>query len=330
DNITISELERSAMAIRNNVVDADGQRILGLFGADTRVDYDDFFIFGDHFGLTADSETFDSAFDLSPNNVVDFDDFFIFADNFGREMVGVGKVVPTMAGLNSDARFYLDAGTELPAVGAELIIAVSLEDFVEVRGYGLTVEFDAELLEFVEPRVVDNILGETDLAAPQVFSQTDGRIAIAALGNTASDGDLGLNLVFRAKQEIEDSYIELTNGALQDGTYGLNQITSPVSVRIETRPEAYALRENYPNPFNPETTIKYQLPEAGQVRLEVYNMLGQVVKTLVDNQFQNAGRYTLQWDATNNSGQPLSSGVYFYRVVAGGEFQSHKKMLLLK
>jgi hypothetical protein len=330
DNITISELERSAMAIRNNVVDADGQRILGLFGADTRVDYDDFFIFGDHFGLTADSETFDSAFDLSPNNVVDFDDFFIFADNFGREMVGVGKVVPTMAGLNSDARFYLDAGTDLPAVGAELTIAVSLEDFVEVRGYGLTVEFDAELLEFVEPRVVDNILGETDLAAPQVFSQTDGRIAIAALGNTASDGDLGLNLVFRAKQEIENSYIELTNGALQDGTYGLNQITSPVSVRIETRPEAYALRENYPNPFNPETTIKYQLPEAGQVRLEVYNMLGQVVKTLVDNQFQNAGRYTLQWDATNNSGQPLSSGVYFYRVVAGGEFQSHKKMLLLK
>ncbi len=330
DNITISELQRSAMAIRNNVVDADGQRILGLFGADTRVDYDDFFIFGDHFGLTADSETFDSAFDLSPNNVVDFDDFFIFADNFGREMVGVGKVVPTMAGLNSDARFYLDAGTELPAVGAELTVAVSLEDFVEVRGYGLTVEFDAELLEFVEPRVVDNILGETDLAAPQVFSQTDGRIAIAAFGNTASDGDLGLNLVFRAKQEIEDSYIELTNGALQDGTYGLNQITSPVSVRIETRPEAYALRENYPNPFNPETTIKYQLPEAGQVRLEVYNMLGQVVKTLVDNQFQNAGRYTLQWDATNNSGQPLSSGVYFYRVVAGGEFQSHKKMLLLK
>ncbi|HCL28441.1 MAG TPA: hypothetical protein DIC52_08400, partial [Candidatus Latescibacteria bacterium] len=67
DNITISELERSAMAIRNNVVDADGKRILGLFGADTRVGYDDFFIFGDHFGLTADSETFDSAFDLSPN-----------------------------------------------------------------------------------------------------------------------------------------------------------------------------------------------------------------------------------------------------------------------
>jgi hypothetical protein len=219
---------------------------------------------------------------------------------------------------------------DLPRIGEELSVAVSLENFVEVRGYGLTVEFDSELLEFVEPRVVDNILGETGLAAPQVFTQTDGKIAIAALGITASEGDLGLNLIFRTKQEIEDSYIELTNGALQDGTYGLNQITNPVSVRIQTRPEAYALNDNYPNPFNPETTIKYQLPDAGQVRLEVYNMLGQVVKTLVDNQFQNAGRYTLQWDATNNSGQPLSSGVYFYRIIAGGEFQSYKKMLLLK
>jgi hypothetical protein len=330
DNVTASEFEKSAMAIRNNVVDANGNRIAGLFGADVRVDYDDFFIFADNFGLTAGSESFDSAFDLSPNNAVDFDDFFVFADNFGREMVGVGKVVPTMTGLNSDARYYLEAGTELPRIGEELSVAVSLEDFIEVRGYGLTVEFDNELLEFVETRVVDNLLGEKDLAAPQVFAQADGKVSIAAFGNTASEGGLGLNLIFRTRQEIEDSYIELTNGTLQDGTYGLNQITTPVSVRIETRPEVYALADNYPNPFNPETTIKYQLPEAGQVRLEVYNMLGQAVKTLVDNQFQNAGRYTLQWDATNNSGQPLSSGVYFYRILAGGEYQSHKKMLLLK
>lgn len=330
DNVTTSQFEKSAMAIRNNVVDANGKRIYGLFGADARVDYDDFFIFADNFGLTAGSETFDKAFDLSPNNAVDFDDFFVFADNFGKEMVGVGKVVPTMTGLNSDARYYLNAGSDLPRVGEELSVGVSLENFVEVRGYGLTVEYDSQLLEFVEPRVDNNILGESGLATPRVISQGDGKVTIAALGSTASEGDLGLNLVFRSKQEIQDSYIEVTSGALQDGTYGNNVITTPVSVRIETRPEVYALQDNYPNPFNPETTIKYQLPEAGQVRLEVYNMLGQVVKTLVDNQFQNAGRYTLQWDATNNSGQPLSSGVYFYRIIAGGEFQSHKKMLLLK
>ena len=329
DNITTSEFVKSAMAIRNNVVDVDGQRIVGLFGADNRVDYDDFFIFADHYGMTAGQEAYEPAFDLSGNNVIDLDDFFQFADNFGRQAVGVGKAVPMMAGLNSDARFYFDSAMNLPRVGEEMALTVNLEDFVEVRGYGLTVKYDSEVLEFVEPRVTDNGLGESALALPQSISQADGEIFIAAYGD-AADGDLGVDLVFRSTQEIEDSYVEITGGTLQDGSYGLNQITTPVSVRIETRPEVYALADNYPNPFNPETTIKYQLPEAGQVTLEVYNMLGQVVRTLVSNEFQNAGRYTHQWDATNDSGQPLSSGVYFYRIVAGGEFQSHKKMLLLK
>jgi len=329
DNVTESGISGSAMAIRNNVVDADGKAVFGLFGSDTVVDYDDFFIFADHFGLGAGDEAFDPAFDLSQNNRVDYDDFFVFADNFGRVIAGVGKVVPTMAGLNTDAAFYLDAGLELPRVGEEMGIAVNLEDYVELRGYGLTLTYDHELLEFVGPQVENNILGEAELAVPQAFAQGNGQVTIAAFGDAATNGDLGLNLIFRAKSDIEASYIEITEGALQDGGYGMNQIANPVSIRIETLPEVYALQENYPNPFNPETTIKYQLPEAGDVTLEIYNMLGQVVRTLV-SEHQNAGRYVLQWDATNDTGQPLSSGVYFYRIQAGGEFQSYKKMLLLK
>lgn len=99
-------------------------------------------------------------------------------------------------------------------------------------------------------------------------------------------------------------------------------------VSVETRPEAFALLNNYPNPFNPETTIKYHLPEAAQVKLEVYNMVGQVVRTLVNNQ-QNAGRYVVQWDAANDNGQNLASGIYLYRIQAG-DFHEVKKMLLLK
>ena len=97
---------------------------------------------------------------------------------------------------------------------------------------------------------------------------------------------------------------------------------------METRPEAYALLNNYPNPFNPETTIKYHLPDPSHVKVEIYNMVGQVVRTLVDNQ-QNAGRYAVQWDATNADGQSLASGIYFYRVQAA-DFHDVKKMLLLK
>jgi hypothetical protein len=329
DNITASQIEKSAMAIRNNVVDANGAPVYGLFGVDNKVDYDDFFIFADHFGLSAGQDAFDRAFDLVPNNTVDLDDFFAFADNFGREIVATGKVVPMMAGLNSDARFYLDAGTDLPRVGEELVIDVNLENFVELKAYGFGMTYDASVLEFVGARVENNILGEGQLAQPQVIAQGEGTVSLGAFGDVATKGDLGLSLVFRTLEEIEASYIELTEGGLQDGSYGLNSVTGPVSVRIETRPEVYALSDNYPNPFNPETTIKYQLPNAGDVTLEVYNMLGQVVRTLVSEQ-QNAGRYVLQWDATSDAGHALSSGIYFYRIQAGGEFQSVKKMLLLK
>ena len=193
----------------------------------------------------------------------------------------------------------------------------------------MSVSYDPTALAYVGARIDNSILGTGEFADAQTVSQKDGLVSLAAYGDAATEGDLGLNLGFRSLREIEDSYIEITDAQVRDGSYGLNEVVTPVSVRIETRPEVYALRNNYPNPFNPETTIKYQLPEAGDVKLEIYNMLGQVVRTLV-NQHQNAGRYTIQWDASNDYGQDLSSGIYFYRVQVGGEFTNVKKMLLVK
>ena len=329
DNIAETELVSSALAVRNNVRDAQGVLVRGLFGVDNRVDFDDFFVLADRFGQSASDASFDPAFDLSPNNKVDLDDFFVFVDNFGRSITGTGKVVPMLAGLNSDARLYIDAGSELPRIGEEMTLTLNLEDYVELRGYGLTVNFDAELLEFVGTSVDNGLLGEGTLAQPQRFAETDGQVSIGAFGDVASKGDLGVNLVFRSRGEIESSFIEITDAEVRDGGYGINNLPTPVSVRIETRPEVYALADNYPNPFNPETTLKYQLPESADVSLEIYNMLGQVVRTLV-NENQSAGRYTLQWDGKNDSRHSLSSGIYFYRIQAGGEFQSVKKMLLVK
>ncbi len=101
------------------------------------------------------------------------------------------------------------------------------------------------------------------------------------------------------------------------------------TMQIQTLPAVFALANNYPNPFNPVTTIHYALPEATDVKLTVYNVVGQPVRTLVA-EHQNAGRYVVEWDATNDSGHSLSSGMYFYRLQAGGEFHAVKKMLLLK
>ena len=86
---------------------------------------------------------------------------------------------------------------------------------------------------------------------------------------------------------------------------------------------------NYPNPFNPTTTIKYALPTAMDVELTVYNVVGQAVRTLVA-EHQSTGHYTVEWDATDDSGHSVSAGIYFYRLQAGGKFLAVEKMLLLK
>ena len=322
-----------AMAFRNRVLDANGQVVLGLFGQDNSVDFDDFFIFADHFGLTKEDAKYEAAFDLNTagasKDKVDFDDFFVFADFFGRSVEAAGKLLPTLAGLNSDAALGLDAGAALPRIGEEMAVSVDLTNFTEVNGYGFTVNYDPSLLEFVKVATDNNLLGEGQLAQPQIVAREDGELSVVAYGDAATEGALGLNLVFRAKDEIENSYIELSNAELSDGNYGLNQVASLGFTQVQTRPENFALGNNYPNPFNPETTLKYQLPEAADVKLEIYNVVGQVVRTLVA-EHQNAGRYVVQWDASNDNGQALSSGMYFYRLQAGGEFQQVKKMLLLK
>ena len=101
-----------------------------------------------------------------------------------------------------------------------------------------------------------------------------------------------------------------------------------VFVRQAVLPRLYALGQNYPNPFNPATTIQYSLPEAGPVSLKVYDMAGQVVRHLV-NQQQGAGSHQVEWDGLDASGAPTANGVYFYELKAG-DYRALRKMLLLK
>lgn len=93
-------------------------------------------------------------------------------------------------------------------------------------------------------------------------------------------------------------------------------------------PREYALDQNYPNPFNPTTQLAFALPKAGHVRMDVFNVLGQKVTTVVDGEYP-AGNHTVTWDGTNSSGGSVSSGVYFYRIEADS-FSKTRKMMLLK
>ena len=93
-------------------------------------------------------------------------------------------------------------------------------------------------------------------------------------------------------------------------------------------PTEFAMKQNYPNPFNPTTSISFSMPKDGHVLLQVYDVTGALVKTLVD-QSVRAGNMQTNWDGTNLSGNKVASGVYLYRMAAG-DFVTAKKMVLMK
>ena len=101
-----------------------------------------------------------------------------------------------------------------------------------------------------------------------------------------------------------------------------------VSITDESFPLTYKLHNAYPNPFNPVTTLRYDLPEDALVNITIYDMMGRVVKTLINDQ-QTAGYRSTQWNATNDLSQPVSAGMYLYTIQAG-DFRQTKKMVLLK
>ncbi len=89
----------------------------------------------------------------------------------------------------------------------------------------------------------------------------------------------------------------------------------------------FALEQNFPNPFNPSTTIAFSIAEPGRVRLGIYDVAGRLVRTLVDER-TSADHYIVEWDGYDNRGARVSSGVYFYRIVAGKHTQTRKMVLV--
>lgn len=111
-------------------------------------------------------------------------------------------------------------------------------------------------------------------------------------------------------------------------SFSTNTITSTNSYSQEL-PIDFSLDQNYPNPFNPTTTIRFAIPAESTVRMEIYNMLGQIVSTLVDGERMQAGIYEKVWDGRDAGGMQVSSGTYIYRVVAG-DYVEAKRMVLMK
>jgi len=153
---------------------------------------------------------------------------------------------------------------------------------------------------------------------------TDSSTSISAYEYAAFMTDLSLSQ-WNIDYVIEASDEEYTVIS-QVGEFVLNNTL--LSADSEIIPVVFALHQNYPNPFNPVTSLRYDLPEDGLVNITIYDMMGRVVNTLI-NDSQNAGYKSIQWNATNDRNEPVSAGLYIYTIQAG-EFRKTKKMVLLK
>jgi hypothetical protein len=184
----------------------------------------------------------------------------------------------------------------------------------------------AELMVF-NTGLEDLIVSDVVVSDPSVFSVDTTEFTVAP-----GEGIMVTVTFAPAQPEFYAGTIEILsndphNGTLVAGLAGVG--TALTSIEVDGGlPREFAVHPNYPNPFNPATTIKYELPVAGNVELVVYDMLGSRVRTLVSG-LKEAGYHQVQWDGANEAGIPVTTGVYLYRF-SSGDYSRVRKMMLLK
>ncbi|UCC43526.1 MAG: S8 family peptidase [Candidatus Zixiibacteriota bacterium] len=185
----------------------------------------------------------------------------------------------------------------------------------------LTLTSDVELRGIMISLTGRGTADAASLAAPELdllVGQRDDRLVVGLLD---LDGSNSIPAGENQLVTIEGNY-EVVSATASDADH--RSLALAVKGAGETGlPDDYFLAQNYPNPFNPVATIAFGLPTASEVKLEVYNVLGRKVTTIIDGRLE-AGYHSVQWDATS-----VASGLYFYRMTAG-EFVEARKMLLLK
>ena len=161
--------------------------------------------------------------------------------------------------------------------------------------------------------LIDTTLSETMIHIPyQAIAQL-----IGSLGEMAISGDWTVYATDGVDTTMSDDVYHITLDA-----------SGVLSIDGQMLPKEFALHQNYPNPFNPTTAIRYDLPQNGDVNIMIYDIMGREIRSLVTGH-QEAGFRIINWDATNDYGQAISAGMYFY-VIQAGEFRETKKMVLLK
>ena len=237
-------------------------------------------------------------------------------------------------GRNANATLKLERVNDPRAESGILKLHVSVAQTSDLKGYGVSLQFDPAKYEFVNASELDGNLLKSGSGQETLFlssNRTPGQVDIGAVkidGQGASGGGKLVELVFRTSGTPVPSDFQVSESVLVGLDGAVDQLAHAEIGNLKPLPDRFHLNQNMPNPFNPSTVIGYQLPEAGLVRLAIFNLLGQEVRVLV-NERRDAGSFSATWDGADAMGRRVASGIYLYRIQAGS-FSATKRMLLLK
>ena len=345
DELSIVFTETPAVPAVKSYATADGLPVYLVYTGDAPPDMtvglDDFNAFAMAFGSSEGDDNYNLQADVhpvgDPDGDVDLDDYAAFIASYGRTAAGPAtKPIVLLPGINENVEFSLSLGSERVVSGELVAVDVSLANVAALVGYGFTLNYENDKFEFISVAPADEDLlkstgGETPLFYHIV---ADGQVEVAnsiVHGTAVSGGGDIVRFVFRVLREFEDNArFEIAEGLVFDPSQLSNPAVIAGVLELQSTPREFALHQNFPNPFNPDTTIKYDLAESADVTLQIYNVLGQVVRTLVASEAQNAGRYQIRWSGMDDRGVPVSSGIYFYQISADGKFHNVRKLMLLK
>jgi len=206
-----------------------------------------------------------------------------------------------------------------------LVVPLTLDDMEGVVSGEIEITFDPTKVKRIE--VIQGEATSGYMFASNVVGDKLLMAFAAAEAGTGSGAIAEIRLILVGPYEDLSDLLVLDRVNLNDGEIAVQMVGHEPST-----PAPYRISQNYPNPFNPGTTITYTLPEPAQVRLAIYNFAGQWVRTLIENE-QGPGEHAAHWDGLDSGGQPVSSGVYLYRVevrMSGGTHETTRKMLLIR
>ena len=304
--------------------------LAGDFTGDNSVGFDDFFMFADNFGKKAEGSV--KQYDLDNNGTVDFGDFFTFADNFGKTIPG--KRWASISTPLPFATFGLEIRSDKLLAGSVIEAQLWSKDFQLMQALGAVIRYDEQSFSFdtIETPNAEkfNESSSEEASFLRVTKESTGEFAFGAALNaseTSSDRTELAIIKFRVLRDAIPGNLQLAAGFIDQGDGVSKKIGKLESSRI--LPYDFYLSNNFPNPFNPSTSIKYALPNSQRVKLTIYDVLGRHVKTLIDHEKHPAGFYDLTWNGRNRNGFEVATGIYFY-VLETEVLRQVKKMMLLK